>query len=108
MGVQRQYTGTAGRTENAHAAVHLAYAAPAGAAFLDRALYLPQSWAGDPARCQAAGVPGGTPFATKPALARQMIGRALDAGTPAAWAAADAVYGQDPQLRAELARRGLG
>jgi SRSO17 transposase len=53
-------------------------------------------------------VPAGTAFATKPALARQMIGQALDAGTPAAWATADEVYGQDPQLRAELARRGLG
>jgi SRSO17 transposase len=37
-----------------------------------------------------------------------MITRALDAGTPAAWATADEVYGQDPALRAELARRGLG
>jgi SRSO17 transposase len=107
-GTQRQYTGTAGRTENAQVAVYLAYAAPAGCAFIDRALYLPKSWTSDPARCQAAGVPAGTAFATKPALARQMIGRALDAGTPAAWAAGDEVYGQDPQLRAELARRGLG
>jgi SRSO17 transposase len=107
-GVQRQYTGTAGRIENAQVAVYLAYAAPAGSAFIDRALYLPRSWAGDLARCRAAGVPDGTVFATKPALAREMIGRALDAGTPAAWAAADEVYGQDPQLRAELARRGLG
>jgi SRSO17 transposase len=108
VGVQRQYTGTAGRTENAQVAVDLAYAAPAGAAFIDRALYLPRSWTGDPARCRAAGVPAGTVFATKPALAKAMIGRALDAGAPAAWAAADEVYGQDPQLRAELARRGLG
>ena len=54
-GVQRQYTGTAGRTENAQVAVYLAYAAPAGAAFIDRALYLPRSWTGDPARCRAAG-----------------------------------------------------
>jgi SRSO17 transposase len=46
--------------------------------------------------------------ATKPALAREMITRTLDAGPPAAWATADEVYGQDPQLRAELARRGLG
>jgi SRSO17 transposase len=107
-GTQRQYTGTAGRTENAQVAVYLAYAAPAGCAFIDRALYLPKSWTSDPARCQAAGVPAGTAFATKPALARQMIGRALDAGTPAAWATGDEVYGQDPQLRAELARRGLG
>jgi SRSO17 transposase len=71
-------------------------------------LYLPRSWAADPARCRAAGVPAGTAFATKPALAKDLIGRALDAGTPAAWAAADEVYGADPQLRAELARRGLG
>ena len=52
-------------------------------------------------------MPGDVVFATKPALARQMIGRALDAGTPAAWVAADGT-GQDPRLRAELARRGLG
>jgi SRSO17 transposase len=108
VGVQRQYTGTAGRTENAQVAVYLAYAAPAGAAFIDRALYLPRSWTSDPARCRAAGVPQGTAFATKPALARQMITRALDAGTPAAWVTSDEVYGQDPALRAELARRRLG
>jgi SRSO17 transposase len=108
VGVQRQYTGTAGRTENAQVAVYLAYAAPAGSAFIDRALYLPRSWTGDPARCRGAGIPQDTAFATKPALAKEMIGRALDAGTPAGWVAADEVYGQDPQLRAELARRGLG
>jgi SRSO17 transposase len=108
VGTQRQYTGTAGRTENAQVAVYLAYAAAAGSAFLDRALYLPRSWTSDPARCRAAGVPQDTAFATKPALARQMIIRALEAGTPAAWVTADEVYGQDPALRAELARRGLG
>ena len=107
-GTQRQYTGTAGRTENAQVAVYLAYAAPTGSAFIDRALYLPWSWTSDPARCRAAGIPEGTGFATKPALAQEMIGRALDAGTPAGWVAADEVYGQDPRLRAELARRGLG
>src|ERR1700749_5115627 len=108
VAVQRQYTGTAGRTENAQVAVYLAYAAPAGSAFIDRALYLPRSWTSDPDRCRAAGIPGDTAFATNPALASQMIGRALDAGTPAGWVAADEVYGQDPKLRAELARRGLG
>jgi SRSO17 transposase len=108
VAVQRQYTGTAGRTENAQVAVYLAYAAPAGCAFIDRALYLPRSWTSDPARCRAAGVPDDAAFATKPALARVMIGRALDAGAPAAWATADEVYGQDPALRAELSRRGLG
>jgi SRSO17 transposase len=108
VGTQRQYTGTAGRTENAQVAVYMAYAAPAGSAFIDRALYLPRSWTCDLARCRAAGVPQDTAFATKPALAKEMIGRAIDAGTPAAWVTADEVYGQDPQLRAELARRGLG
>jgi SRSO17 transposase len=108
VAVRRQYTGTAGRTENAQVAVYLAYAAPAGCAFIDRALYLPRSWTSDPARCRAAGVPEDTVFATKPALAKAMITRALDAGTPAAWVTGDEVYGQDPQLRAELARRGLG
>jgi SRSO17 transposase len=108
VGTQRQYTGTAGRTENAQVAVYLAYAAAAGSAFIDRAWYLPRSWTSDPARCRAAGVPAGTAFATKPALARQMITRALRAGTPARWVSADEVYGQDPALRAELARLGLG
>ncbi len=108
VAVQRQYSGTAGRTENCQVAVYLADTAPAGTAFIGRALYLPRSWTRDPARCRAAGVPPDTAFATKPALVRQMTGRALDAGTPAAWAAADEVYGQDPALRAGLARRGLG
>jgi SRSO17 transposase len=108
VAVQRQYTGTAGRTENAQVAVYLAYAAPAGTAFIDRALYLPRSWTSDPGRCRSAGVPQDTAFATKPALAKAMITDALDAGTPAARVTADEVYGQDPKLRAELARRGLG
>jgi SRSO17 transposase len=49
-GVQRQYTGTAGRIENAQVAVYLGYAAPRGHALIDRELYLPKSWTGDPAR----------------------------------------------------------
>jgi len=108
VAAQRQHTGTAGRTENAQVAVYLAYAAPAGTAFIDWAWYLPRSWTSDPGRCRAAGVPQSAAFAAKPALVRQMITRAIDAGTGAAWAAADGVYVQDPALRAGLARRGLG
>ena len=108
VGVQRQYTGTAGRIENAQVAVYLAYAAPAGHAFIDRALYLPRSWTDDPDRCAAAGVPDEVGFATKPALAAAMIARALDAGTPASWVAGDEVYGDDPRLRADLQDRGIG
>jgi SRSO17 transposase len=88
-GVQRQYTGTAGRIENSQVAVFLTYAAPAGHALIDRELYLPKSWTADPARCQAAGIPAGMAFATKPKLARVMIGRTLDAGVPAAWVTGD-------------------
>jgi SRSO17 transposase len=107
-GVQRQYTGAAGRTENAQVAVYLAYVAPAGHALIDRELYLPQSWIAGPGRCQAAGIPAGTGFATKPALARRMLARALDAGVPAAWVTGDEVYGTGPQPRAGLENRGTG
>ena len=108
VAVQRQYTGTAGRIENAQVAVYLTYAGRGGHALIDRELYLPRSWTGDPQRCHGAGVPDGTPFATKPALARKMIARVLDAGTPARWAAGDEVYGADPGLRHELETRRLG
>jgi SRSO17 transposase len=107
-GVQRQYTGTAGRTENAQVAVYLAYVSPAGHALMDRELYLPRSWTTDSGRCRAAGIPEGTAFATKPALARRMVARTLDARVPAAWVAADEVYGTDPGLRADLEERETG
>jgi SRSO17 transposase len=55
-----------------------------------------------------AGIPETTVFATKPGLARRMISRVLDAGTPAAWVTGDEVYGADPDLRADLERRQLG
>jgi SRSO17 transposase len=107
-GVQRQYTGTAGRVENAQVAVYLVYATDAGHAVVDRELYLPRSWTDDPARCQAVGVPKGVGFATKPELATKMIMRALDAGVPAGWVTGDEVYGNSPGLRAELEARGVG
>ena len=107
-GVQRQYSGTAGRVENCQVAVFLSYASRRGHALIDRELYLPRSWTCDKARCAAAGIPEGTVFATKPRLARAMIGRALDAGTPAAWVTGDEVYGADPHLRADLERRRTG
>jgi len=104
-GVQRQYTGTAGRVENCQVAVFLTYAGRGGHALIDRELYLPESWTSDPGRCAAAGIPAGKVFATKPGLALAMISRALDAGTPAGWVAGDEVYGADPGLRAGLEER---
>ena len=107
-GVQHRYSGTAGRVENCQVAVFLSYASRRGHALIDRELYLPRSLTCDKARCAAAGIPEGTVFAAKPKLARVMIGRALDAGTPAAWVTGDEVYGGGPGLRADLERRQTG
>lgn len=107
-GVQRQYTGTAGRIENAQGAVFLTYTTTAGHTLIDRELYLPRSWTGDTVRCAAAGIPEDTQFATKPALASRMILRALDGGVPARWVAGDEVYGGNPTLLGDLEQRGVG
>lgn len=107
-GVQRQYTGTAGRIENSQVGVFLAYASSRGRALIDRRLYLPDmSWSRDAERRSRAGVPDQVEFATKPTLAGQMIAAALDAGIGASWVTGDEAYGQDPGLRALLESRGL-
>jgi len=105
VGVQQQYSGTVGRIENCQVGVFLAYATGRGRAFLDRELYLPKGWADDAARRQEAGVPSLVRFATKPALARRMLERALDAGVPAAWVTGDEVYGSERRLRLWLEQR---
>ena len=107
--VQRQYTGTAGRIENAQVGVFLSYASPRGRALIDRRLYVPQSsWCADRQRCAAAGIPVDLEFATKPELAAEMIDAALDVAVSASWATADEVYGANPALRARLRARRLG
>ncbi|GHD76318.1 transposase [Streptomyces mirabilis] len=108
VGVQRQYTGTAGRIENSQVAVYLVYSSPAGHAAIDRRLYIPRSWTQDLDRRRAAGIPEDLRFATKPALATEMIAQALDAGVSAAWVTGDEVYGGDPHLSAELESRQIG
>jgi SRSO17 transposase len=92
-GVARQYTGSAGKVTNCQIGVFAAYVSARGHAFIDRALYLPKSWTVDPARLASAHVPEVVAFATKPALAVQMIRRALAVDVPFSWVAADAVYG---------------
>ena len=92
-GVKRQYSGTAGRIENSQVGVFLAYRSAAGHALIDRLLYLPKEWAQDEFRRMEAKVPVSVAFATRPALAVQMLSRALEAGVPAKWVAADDVYG---------------
>src|SRR5919199_4700765 len=81
VGVARQYSGTAGRTENCQVGVFLGYASPKGRAFLDRGLSLPKKgWAEDAARRAEAGVPQAVPFATQAALGRAMLQRGVAGG----------------------------
>lgn len=108
VGVQRQYTGTAGRIENAQVGVFLAYAAAAGRTFIDRALYLPKGWAEDFDRRREAKVPDSIEFRTKPEIALEMVTRALEAKVPARWVAGDEVYGQHSGLRLGLEDLGIG
>jgi SRSO17 transposase len=108
VGVQRQYSGTAGRIETCQIGVFLAYISRRGQAFIDRALYLPESWAEDRARRAEAGVPESIRFHTKPELGRAMLERAFAAGVPCAWVVGDSVYGRDHRLRRSIAQHGRG
>jgi hypothetical protein len=109
VGVQRQYTGTAGRVENAQVGVFLSYASRHGRALIDRRLYLPEkTWCADRDRCAAAGVPAEVGFATKPKLAAEMVTAALDAGVAAGWVTADEVYGANATFRRGLRSRKVG
>ena len=104
VGVQRQYSGTAGRIENCQVGVFLAYASAKGRTLLDREVYLPQVWSDDWERRREAGVPEDVCFRTKPQLAQLMLRRALESGVPFAWFTGDEVYGSDRKLRLWLER----
>ena len=110
-GVQRQYSGTAGRVENCQVGVFLTYVSSKGRALIDRELYLPASWAEDRERCAQAGIDvdgeAEVAFATKPVLARRMLERVLDAGVEVGWFTADEAYGDNPGLRAWLEQHSL-
>jgi SRSO17 transposase len=108
VGVQRQYTGTAGRIENAQVGVFLAYASRHGHTLIDRRVYLPKSWTDDRDRCEQAGIPDDVVFATRSELADHMITAAVKALVPARWVAADEAYGNNTRLRSELRRLRLG
>src|SRR5829696_2588159 len=105
-GVARQCCGVLGKVANCQVGVVLGYAGPRGPAAIDRALFVPQEWLADPARCRAAAIPEGLAYRTKPQLALAMLERALAAGVPARWVVADEVYGSDGKLRRALEERG--
>jgi SRSO17 transposase len=106
-GVKRQYTGSAGKVTNCQIGVFAAYVSDLGHALIDRWLYLPKEWTDKPARRVAAHVPADVSFATKPHLAVGMVGRAIEAGVPFAWVAADSVYGVG-EVEMALRRAGKG
>jgi SRSO17 transposase len=106
VGVARQYTGTAGNRENCQVGVFLCYASEEGAAFIDRALYLPREWTEDSARREEAGVPEEVRFATKGKLATEMLRRAFEAGVSARWVVADTLYGNSPGFARMAPRAG--
>jgi SRSO17 transposase len=101
-GVQRQYSGTAGRIENCQLGVFLTYVTPTGRALLDRELYLPVCWTEDRDRCREAGISDDVSFQTKPQLAQRMLARLLEQGVQIGWFTADEAYGDNPGLRAWL------
>ena len=106
-GVARQYTGSAGKITNCQIGVFAAYASRHGHALIDRALYLPKAWAEAPSRRTAAQVPDAVGFAAKPRIALGMVERAIAAGAPFAWVAADTVYGVG-EVEMALRRAGKG
>jgi SRSO17 transposase len=105
VGVAPQYCGTVGKIANCQIGVFLAYATAHGPALLDRELYLPKEWAGDPARRAEAGVPAEASCIPKPTLGKQLLERAFTAGVQAAWVTADSIYGGDTKLRRYLEER---
>ena len=106
VGVQRQYSGTAGKVENCQLGVFLAYVTPRGHVLLDRQLYLPANWAADPARRAEARVPPEVTFQTVPELGQAMLDRARAQGVPYDWVTADERYGSVPAFLAALEAHG--
>jgi SRSO17 transposase len=106
-GVAPQYCGARNTVVNCQVGVFVAYVSRLGTALVERELYLPKAWTDDRERCRGAGIPDHVGFACKQQLAVRMLER-LVGRVPAAWVAADAVYGPDTWLRAWLEGRGLG
>jgi len=99
VGVQRQYSGTAGKVENSQVGTFLTYASSHGHVFLDRRLYLPKTWCADSERRTRAHVPPEIAFQTKPDQAVAMLEHAWSKGVPMRWVAGDEVYGDSTALR---------
>jgi SRSO17 transposase len=102
VGVQRQYTGSAGKVANCQIGVSLSVATRTEHLPLDFELYLPECWANEATRRREARIPPEVPFKTKPQLALQMIDRAVEDGVPPGIVLGDTGYGSSSQFRAHL------
>jgi SRSO17 transposase len=107
VGVQRQYTGSAGKTTNCQVGVSLSIASQSHHLPIDFELFLPQCWANDRKRRAEARIPPDVVFRTKPQLALAMVDRALEDGVPAGLVLADSGYGDSSDFRRSLRDRGL-
>jgi len=105
-GVQRQWCGTAGKTENCIVTVHLAYATGDFHCLLDGDLFLPESWSADRDRCRAAGIPDDVVYRPKWKIALELLDRARGNGVVFDWLTFDEGYGGKPEFLRELASRG--
>jgi SRSO17 transposase len=106
-GVQRQYTGSAGKTTNCQIGVSLVLATDIAHATTDFQLYIPESWAEDRERCRRAHIPDDVEYEPKWCLALDMIERAVADGLPHGVVLADCDYGNKTTFRDALDTMGL-
>ena len=105
-GVQKQWCGRLGKTENCLVTVHLGYAADDFHCLLDGELYLPQSWADDRERCREAGIPDTLTYRPKWQIGLELYDRAVANGVTFEWLTFDEGYGSKPELLRALSARG--
>jgi len=104
-GVQRQWCGTRGKTENCIVTVHLAYATGDFHCLVDGDLFLPESWSNDRARCREAGIPDAVVYRPKWKIALELYDRARGNGMLFDWLTFDEGYGGKPEFLREVAGR---
>jgi SRSO17 transposase len=102
VGVQRQYTGSAGKVTNCQIGVSLSVATRTEHLPVDFELYLPESWTESPARRKEARIPDAVQFQTKPQLGLAMVRRAIEDGLPRGVVLADSAYGSSSDFRKGL------
>ena len=104
-GVQRQWCGKVGKTENCMVTVHLAFAQEDFHCILDGELFLPESWSDDRPRCKAAGIPEDMVYRPKWKIAVELYDRAIANGIEFEWVSFDEGYGSKGPFLREMDQR---